>query len=175
MRRFPARPVSVTSACALRSAALHLRGHPSPLARPSPTWWDAPRVPVLDRPCHNEHAEQEDRHGHGRHHRCKHRQCVEDLGLPDANDRLAKAELARQIGSIIRECELVQQAAAHILGIDQPKVSASLAGQLGGFSLERLARFLTLLGRDVQIVVRETSPSGPNRPPERDLLLTDSQ
>jgi predicted XRE-type DNA-binding protein len=82
----------------------------------------------------------------------------EDLALPDASDRLAKAELARQIGSIIRERGLVQQAAAHILGIDQPKVSALLAGQLGGFSLERLARFLTLLGRDVQIVVRETSP-----------------
>jgi len=82
----------------------------------------------------------------------------EDLGLPDADDRLAKAELARQIGAIIRERSLTQQAAASLLGIDQPKVSALLAGQLSGFSLERLARFLTLLGRDVQIVVRQTSP-----------------
>jgi predicted XRE-type DNA-binding protein len=83
----------------------------------------------------------------------------EDLGLPDADDRLAKAELARQIGTIIGERGLTQTAAGHILGIDQPKVSALLSGQLSGFSLERLARFLTLLGRDVQIVVRETASS----------------
>jgi predicted XRE-type DNA-binding protein len=83
----------------------------------------------------------------------------EDLGLPDADDRLAKAELARQIGIIIAARELTQRAAGQILGIDQPKVSALLSGQLSGFSLERLARFLTLLGRDVQIVVRETSSS----------------
>ena len=83
----------------------------------------------------------------------------EDLGLPDADDRLAKAELARQIGAIIRERGLTQTAAARALEIDQPKVSALLAGQLRGFSLERLARFLTLLGRDVQIVVREIPAS----------------
>jgi predicted XRE-type DNA-binding protein len=81
----------------------------------------------------------------------------DDLGLPDADDRLAKAELARQISVIIRERGLTQQAAATILGVDQPKVSALLSGQLSGFSLERLARLLTYLGRDIQIVVRETS------------------
>jgi predicted XRE-type DNA-binding protein len=73
-----------------------------------------------------------------------------DLDLPGADDRLAKAELGRQIGAIIRERGLTQKSAAEVLGIDQPKVSALLAGQLAG---------LTLLGRDVQIVVRETSPS----------------
>lgn len=83
----------------------------------------------------------------------------EDLGLPDADDRLAKAELARQIGAIIQERGMTQTVAARVLEIDQPKVSALLAGHLRGFSLERLARFLTLLGRDVQIVVRETSSS----------------
>jgi predicted XRE-type DNA-binding protein len=82
-----------------------------------------------------------------------------DLGLPDADVRLAKAELGRRIGAIIRERGLTQKAAAEVLGIDQPKVSALLAGQLAGYSLERLARLLTLLGWDVQIVVRETSPS----------------
>jgi predicted XRE-type DNA-binding protein len=78
----------------------------------------------------------------------------EDLGLPDADDRLARAELARQIGAIICERGLTQQAAASILGVDQPKVSALMTGQLSGFSLERLARFLTLLGRDLQLPVK---------------------
>ena len=54
---------------------------------------------------------------------------LEDLGLPDADDRLAKAELTRQIGAIIREHGLTQKAAARVLGVDQPNVSALLAGQ----------------------------------------------
>jgi predicted XRE-type DNA-binding protein len=86
-----------------------------------------------------------------------------DLGLPDTEDRLAKAELARQIGAIIRNRRLTQSATADILGVDQPKVSALINGRLAGFSLERLMHFLTLLGQDVEIVVRSKpslQPSG---------------
>lgn len=79
-----------------------------------------------------------------------------DLGLPDAEDRLAKAELARRISEIISKRHLSQVQAADLLGIDQPKVSALIRGQLSGFSLERLIRYLNLLGRDVQIVVKPT-------------------
>ncbi len=84
-----------------------------------------------------------------------------DLDLPDADDRLAKAELARQIGAIIRERRLTQTVAARALNIDQPKVSALLSGRLAGFSLERRARLLTLLGKDVEIVVREKPSTRP--------------
>jgi predicted XRE-type DNA-binding protein len=42
----------------------------------------------------------------------------EDLDLPDAADRLAKAELAWQIANIVRERGLAQEVAAQILGID---------------------------------------------------------
>jgi predicted XRE-type DNA-binding protein len=77
-----------------------------------------------------------------------------DLGLPQPEDRLAKAELARRISEIIAERGLTQLEAAGLLGIDQPKISALVRGRLGGFSLERLMRFLNLLGRDVQIVVK---------------------
>ena len=85
-----------------------------------------------------------------------------DLGLPDAEGRLAKAELARRIGGIIRERNLNQAEAADLLGIDQPKVSALVRGQLSGFSFERLVRFLNILGRDVQIVVKP-KPRGRQR------------
>jgi predicted XRE-type DNA-binding protein len=51
----------------------------------------------------------------------------EDLGLPDADARLAKAELARLIGAIVHERGLTQHATASILGVGQPKVSALLA------------------------------------------------
>lgn len=77
-----------------------------------------------------------------------------DLGLPNPEDRLAKAELARRISVIISEQRLTQLEAAAVLGIDQPKVSALVRGRLGGFSLERLLRFLNVLGRDVEIVVK---------------------
>jgi predicted XRE-type DNA-binding protein len=77
-----------------------------------------------------------------------------DLGLPDAEEMLAKAELARQIIGIIGKRHITQAKAAEILGIDQPKVSALVRGKLSGFSLERIIHFLNLLGRDVQIVVK---------------------
>jgi predicted XRE-type DNA-binding protein len=80
-----------------------------------------------------------------------------DLGLPEAEDRLAKAELAREIGAILEGKRLTQTQAARVLGVDQPKISALLRGQLSGLSLGRLIRFLNLLGRDVQIVVRPKS------------------
>jgi predicted XRE-type DNA-binding protein len=79
----------------------------------------------------------------------------DDLGFPDAQDMLLKAELARRIASILRHRHLTQQEAADVLGIDQPKVSALLRGRLAGFSTERLLRFLLTLGRDVTIVVKK--------------------
>jgi len=80
-----------------------------------------------------------------------------DLGLPNPEERLAKADLAIRISSAIRGRRLTQARAARILKIDQPKVSRLLRGRLSGFSTERLMHFLTLLGRDVEIVVK-TAP-----------------
>ena len=77
-----------------------------------------------------------------------------DLGLADAEEHLIKAGLVVKIGRIIRQRELTQAAAAQLIGIDQPKVSAMLAGQFRGYSVERLMRFLVALGQDVEIVVR---------------------
>ncbi len=77
-----------------------------------------------------------------------------DLGMPNADEMLMKAELVRQINEIITERKLNQLQAAEVLGIDQPKVSALMRGKLTGFSTERLFRFLNALGCDVQIVVK---------------------
>ena len=80
-----------------------------------------------------------------------------DIGLPNPEERLAKADLAIRIASAIRALRLTQARAARVLKIDQPKVSRLLRGQLSGFSTERLMHFLMLLGRDVEIVVK-TAP-----------------
>lgn len=77
-----------------------------------------------------------------------------DLGLADADEHLLKAGLVVRIARIIRDRKLTQAAAAQCLGIDQPKVSAMLAGQFRGYSVERLMRFLVALGQNVEIVVK---------------------
>jgi predicted XRE-type DNA-binding protein len=80
-----------------------------------------------------------------------------DLGLPNPEEALAKAELAHKIIVLIRARGLTQVQTAKLLGVDQPKVSALMRGRLTGFSLERLMRFLLLFGQDIQITVRPTT------------------
>jgi predicted XRE-type DNA-binding protein len=82
-----------------------------------------------------------------------------DLRLLNAEERLAKAGLAFRISAAIQIKGLTQVRAARILKIDQPKISRLLRGQLSGFSAERLMHFLTLLGRDVEIVVKRAPRS----------------
>jgi predicted XRE-type DNA-binding protein len=78
-----------------------------------------------------------------------------DIGLPNSDRYLAKAELARQVNKIIKQRSLKQTEAAEILGIDQPKVSALNCGRLDNFSIERLISFLNKLDHDVEIVVKK--------------------
>ena len=77
-----------------------------------------------------------------------------DLGMPNPDEALAKAELAHKITMLVRSQGLTQVQTARLLGVDQPKVSALMRGQLSGFSLERLMRFLLLLGQDIRITVQ---------------------
>ena len=77
----------------------------------------------------------------------------EDLGLPDAGERLAKAELARVIRNIVKGKNWTQRRAADVLRIAPPDVSDLMRGKLARFSQERLERFLNALGMDVHIRV----------------------
>ena len=77
-----------------------------------------------------------------------------DLDIEEPEESLAKAELVRRIGSILKRRRLNQAQAATLLGIDQPKVSALLRGKLAGFSTDRLLRFLMALDQDVEIVIK---------------------
>src|SRR4029077_2663498 len=82
-----------------------------------------------------------------------------DLGLTNPEERLGKAALAMRIAGGIHARRLTPANAARILKIDQPKISRLLRGQLSGFSTERLMQFLTLLGRDVEIVIKRAPRS----------------
>ena len=78
-----------------------------------------------------------------------------DLGRPDAETQLLKAELVTRIDKIIRQRGLKQVEAAKLLGLSQPDISRLLRGNFREYSVERLMRLLTALGRDVEIVIRE--------------------
>jgi predicted XRE-type DNA-binding protein len=80
-----------------------------------------------------------------------------DLGYPDAEERQTKLRLAYAINRIVAQRRLTQVAAADMLGVNQPKVSALLRYRLEGFSVERLMTFLTALDRDVEIHIRRKS------------------
>ena len=74
-----------------------------------------------------------------------------DLELPDADERLLKAQLAVQIRRFIEQKDWTQAEAAEVIGLDQPKVSNLLRGRLAGFSVDRLLNILNRLGHNVEV------------------------
>jgi predicted XRE-type DNA-binding protein/phage-related protein len=85
-----------------------------------------------------------------------------DMGMADAEKRLAKAELARVIRKVIRERGLTQTQAADLLGVAQPDVSDLVRGKLSRFSMERLERLLNALDLEIRIQVGPR-PKGKDR------------
>lgn len=77
-----------------------------------------------------------------------------DLGLPDPEERLAKADLAIAIAREIKMRSLTQAEAAALLGVAQPDIANPMCGPLSGYSIERLSTLLKGLGRDAEIRVR---------------------
>ena len=82
------------------------------------------------------------------------RNVFKDLGLPNAEEHLVKAQLVFKIDTILKKRHLKQVEAAALFGIRQPDVSKMLRGDFRQFSVERLLRFLVALDQDVQIVVK---------------------
>jgi predicted XRE-type DNA-binding protein len=87
-----------------------------------------------------------------------------DIGLPNAEEHLIKAQLVHKIDTLLEARDLKQKDAAALFGIRQPDVSKMLRGDFRQFSVERLMRFLVALGQDVEIVVKPHR--GSRRPPQ---------
>jgi predicted XRE-type DNA-binding protein len=79
-----------------------------------------------------------------------------DLGYKSAGEMLVKAKLVSTIAEILAERGYTQTKAAALLGIPQPKLSKMLRGQFRGFSERKLMDCLTILGRNIDIVVHST-------------------
>jgi predicted XRE-type DNA-binding protein len=76
-----------------------------------------------------------------------------DLGLPNADEHLIKADIVIAIAERIKTKRLTQAEASKLIGLAQPDVSKLLRGHFTGYSFERLFGFLTALGENVKIKV----------------------
>ena len=85
-----------------------------------------------------------------------------DIGLEDAEELLLKAKLVSKMSQLIEKKGLTQAEIAKRTGLDQPKVSRLLRGQLSGFSADRLFAVLNRLGHSVEVRI-----SAKERPPEK--------
>lgn len=79
-----------------------------------------------------------------------------DLGFSpaEAAELAVKSALIREIGEIIQDRKLTQQAAAKLCRTDQPTLSKVLRGRMESVTIDRLTSWLTALGRSVKIDVR---------------------
>jgi predicted XRE-type DNA-binding protein len=77
-----------------------------------------------------------------------------DIGAPNADEHLVKAQLVYKIDVLMKARGLKQIEVAGLCGVKQPDVSKMLRGDFRQFSVERLLRFLVALGQDVEIVVK---------------------
>ncbi len=77
-----------------------------------------------------------------------------DIGIPNAEEHLIKAQLVFKIDTIMKDRGLKQVEAADLFGIRQPDISKMLRGEFRQFSVERLLRFLVALDHDVEIVIK---------------------
>jgi predicted XRE-type DNA-binding protein len=79
-----------------------------------------------------------------------------DIGFSpeEAAELRAKADLIRAIDDTIRRRKLTQIQAAKLCKTDQPTLSKVLRGRVESITIDRLAGWLTALGRTVEIRVR---------------------
>jgi predicted XRE-type DNA-binding protein len=77
-----------------------------------------------------------------------------DLGLPNPEEALAKAELAIAINRLMEERGLTERQAAAILGTSQSRLHNVRRGRLTGVSTDWLLHALNRFGLDVEISVK---------------------
>ena len=88
-----------------------------------------------------------------------HRGCgnvFRDMGFnsAEAAELTVKSSLIDAISETIERRDLTQKTAAELCGTDQPTLSKVLRGRMESVTIDRLANWLTALGRTVEIHVR---------------------
>lgn len=84
-----------------------------------------------------------------------------DLDLEDAPELRLRSVIAGHINFVLSRRHLTEQAAADLLAVSLPRISALRDGKLRDFSLEELVCYAVRLGCEVDIGIRQTSPPEP--------------
>ncbi len=83
-----------------------------------------------------------------------------DLGLPNAEQRLLKANIVTELHRLIRERGLTQVKAAKLVGVSQPDLSHLLRGDFDDYSAERLMKMLTVFEQDIETIMKPHRKAG---------------
>src|ERR1700736_5121757 len=83
-----------------------------------------------------------------------------DLGLPNPEERLLKANIVNELHRLIKQRGLTQVKAAKLVGISQPDLSRLLRGDFDDYSAERLMKMLTSFSQDIEIVMKPHRKAG---------------
>ena len=83
-----------------------------------------------------------------------------DLGLPDPEIHLAKAELVRGMSQIMEKHGLTNARAAKRLRLDSSELKKIRCGQFLDYSLEQLLSFNNLLGQSVHFSFSQSHRNG---------------
>jgi predicted XRE-type DNA-binding protein len=84
-----------------------------------------------------------------------------DLGLPQADELFARAQLGFNISKILEARNLKQSEIAAILEVKQPEVSHLMNGHYSRFTMDKLLDFLKRLDQKVTIQIRPHRPGEP--------------
>ena len=77
-----------------------------------------------------------------------------DIGHPEAEAHLVKAELVGRIDAIVCQRGIALTEVARLFDLTRSDVSQLLRGDFRAYSLEHLLRLVTALDRDIDIVIR---------------------
>ena len=83
-----------------------------------------------------------------------------DLGLPNPEERLLKANIVNELHRLIKERGLTQVKAAKFIGIRQPDLSRLLRGDFDDYSAGRLMKMLTVFEQDIEITMKPHGKAG---------------
>jgi predicted XRE-type DNA-binding protein len=84
-----------------------------------------------------------------------------DLGLEDANEHFARAQIGFHVYKILKDRNLKQRAIASTLHIHQSDVSHLMNGDFSRFTTDKLLDFLKRLDRKVTIRISPHKPGEP--------------
>jgi predicted XRE-type DNA-binding protein len=87
-----------------------------------------------------------------------------DLGRPDADGHMLKAQIVAELHRLVQAQKLTQAKAGEIMGITQPEVSRLFRGHFREYSIERLLTFLTAFNQDVVITAQPRARSSLRSP-----------